>query len=111
MAKRQFSGSLTIIQADLVKEQLVELIEKLALRPEAERFFTICLKCNELLHDVPKEDVVGMVPAYVFETKNTFRICRRCTGVFWPGTHRDNVLQFLTTRILCHHPGFFRRHA
>jgi uncharacterized protein with PIN domain len=104
IAKRQFSGSLIVIQADHVQEQLGELSEKLSLHPEPEQFFRICLKCNELLLEVQRKDVAGRVPAYVFETNTTFRTCPRCGGIFWPGTHRENMLHLFRTRIPIHRP-------
>jgi uncharacterized protein with PIN domain len=99
LARRQYAGALIVIEADHLEEQLRELLEKVALRPDPDRFLRICLRCNESLAQVRKEDVEGMVPAYVLETNETFFACPRCGGIFWPGTHRKNMLLFLTKRI------------
>lgn len=104
MAKRQFSGQLVVVQHDRVWEQLNEVIDKLSIVPDPDRFFSICLTCNEKLKDVSSEDVSGMVPDYTFRRHKEFHCCPRCGGIFWPGTHRDNVNSYLMTRIRRCHP-------
>jgi uncharacterized protein len=99
LARRQFSGCLAVIHSDLIDEQLPELLETLALSPDPQRFFTRCLQCNERLEDILRKDVQGRVPVYVAETNETFRVCRRCGGIFWPGTHRDRMEEALRKRI------------
>ena len=104
LANRQYAGSLIVIETDRCEEQLPELLENAALRPDPTCFLRICLRCNETLMEVQKKDVEGMVPAYVIETNETFRACPRCGGIFWPGTHRENMLRFLTKHIPSRHP-------
>jgi uncharacterized protein with PIN domain len=104
MMQRQFSGQLAVIQHDRVGEQLEEVINKLSLEPEVDQILTICLKCNDKLKAVSKEEVSGMVPDYIFRRHSGFYKCPRCEGIFWPGTHRENVDQFLMTRIPRRHP-------
>jgi len=103
MARREFSGQLLVIQNDHVQQQLREVMDKLSLNPQPERLFSICLKCNEELEEVPKKEIAGMVPPYIFETCSQFQKCPRCRHIFWPGTHRDNVHRFFKTHIQ-HHP-------
>lgn len=104
LAKREFSGRLFVIQNDHVQDQLREVMEELSLHPQPERLFSICLKCNEELEKVPKGEIAGMVPPYVFENCSQFHTCPRCRGIFWPGTHRDNIHRFFKTHIQPHHP-------
>ncbi len=104
MAARQFSGKLVIVGSDHVKEQLVEVMEKLSIAADPGRLFSICVRCNEALVVVDKEDVAGMVPAFVYDTQSGFRRCPRCKGIFWPGTHIDNALNYLKRHIQSHHP-------
>jgi hypothetical protein len=98
LASRQCSGLVVVIRADQIREQLPEILETLALSPDPQRFFTRCLKCNERLEDVRKEDAQGRVPAYVAETHEAFRICPRCGRIFWPGTHRARMEEVLRKR-------------
>jgi uncharacterized protein len=104
MAARQFSGKLVTVGSDHVQEQLREVMEKLSISADASRLFSICVRCNEALAAVGKEDVAGMVPAFVYDTHSTFHRCPSCKGIFWPGTHIDNALNHLKTHIQRHHP-------
>jgi len=104
LARREFSGRLFVIQNDHVQDQIREIMNELPLHPQPERLLNICLKCNEKLEEVPKEEIVGMVPPYVFENCSHFHTCPRCRGIFWPGTHRDNIHRFFKTHIQPHHP-------
>ncbi|MFA4915633.1 MAG: Mut7-C RNAse domain-containing protein [Syntrophales bacterium] len=102
MTRREFSGRLIVIQDDHVRRQIREVTDKLSLNPRPERLFSICLKCNEKLEKVSKEEIEGMIPAYIFESCSQFQQCRRCRCIFWSGTHRDNVYNFLKTHIQYH---------
>lgn len=104
LAKRDFSGRLLLIQNDHVQDQIRELMDELPLHPQAERLLTICLKCNEKLEEVLREEIAGMVPPYVFENCSQFHTCPSCRGIFWAGTHRDNIHRFFKTHIQSHHP-------
>ncbi len=104
MAQRQYSGKLAVIEHDHVGDQLVEVFSKLFIVPDERDILTICLACNEKLNPVSKEGVSGMVPEYIFRQHKKFYTCPRCKGIFWPGSHRQNVEQFLMTRIPRRHP-------
>jgi hypothetical protein len=104
MASRQFSGKLVTVGSDHVQEQLLEVMEKLSISADVSQLFSICVRCNEALVAVDKEDVAGMVPAFVYDTHSAFRRCPSCKGIFWPGTHIDSALNHLKTHIQRHHP-------
>lgn len=103
MAGRSFLGRMFIVCSDKVSDQLSEVIEEYSLKPDPEMFLTICLACNEKLEDIPNSDVKNRVPPYVFQTQKNFQICPQCEKIFWPGTHRDNVLLYLKRHNLIHH--------
>jgi len=104
MAARQFSGTLITVGGDHVQEQLREVMEKLSISADVSRLFSICVRCNETLVTVDKEDVAGLVPAFVYDTQAVFRRCPGCKGIFWPGTHIDNALTHLKKHTQSHHP-------
>ena len=56
---------------------------------------TRCLECNELLHDMPREEARDVVPPFVFKTQPGFKSCPRCRRIYWAGTHRQFVLRTL----------------
>ncbi len=101
MAGRSFSGQMVIIQEDHVQYQIRYVMDKLSLKPDPDKLFSICLKCNEELKEVSREDVAGIVPDYVSKKYRNFRMCPQCRSIFWPGTHRDNM-QDIVRKILSH---------
>jgi hypothetical protein len=93
------SGGLVIIQSDTVFDQLVEIMGKLPFIPEPDRMFSICVRCNEELMEVDKEEVSGMVPDYIFVSHTEFRMCLHCKRVFWRGTHSEKAQHHLKMHI------------
>jgi len=95
MAGRQFRGRLVVVENDHVRRQLAEVMDKLGLRLDLERFFRRCSLCNALLTDVPAIEVEGLVPDYVYHQSGPFRKCPACGKVYWSGAHREMALAFL----------------
>ncbi len=54
-----------------------------------------CVRCNEVLAEIAREEVREKVPPYVYETQFHFKSCPRCRNVFWAGTHRQSVVRTL----------------
>ena len=104
MAKRNFSGTMFVVYSDQLPKQLNELVREFSLEPDPQKFLTVCLNCNERLREISRKDSEPHVPEYVFKTQNTFRICPRCEKIFWAGTHKDNVMQFLRQHNLIDRP-------
>jgi uncharacterized protein len=98
-AGRQFQGRLLIIKADKHEDQLREVFNALKLKVDSGSLLRLCLKCNELLKKVPRCEVEGLVPNYIFEHQTEFRICPICRGIFWPGTHGEHARRGLIERI------------
>lgn len=78
------------VRSDHLEEQLREVIQAFSL-PARPGPFSLCLVCNERLREVPKEEVEGRVPDFVYETQDHFMNCPRCHRVYWPGTHRQRM--------------------
>jgi uncharacterized protein with PIN domain len=95
MLERQFSGQLYFVTGIDISSQLKEVITKFSLTIEKEKIFSICLKCNDRLFPVKKEDVYDLVPSYVFANCSKYNKCPRCQRIYWTGTHQRNSLQFL----------------
>ncbi|MCX8014788.1 MAG: Mut7-C RNAse domain-containing protein [candidate division WOR-3 bacterium] len=53
--------------------------------------FTRCLECNELLAELPKSEVKGKVPFYIYQTKDKFALCKNCNKIYWQGSHYKNM--------------------
>ena len=90
------SLQVTVVEGDNPREQIREVLARLKLEPPADQFFSRCLKCNELLLPVSKEDAEGRVPDFIYRSYDSFHACPRCRRVYWPGTHLQRMKQELT---------------
>lgn len=84
------------VHSDHVGEQLRELFALLDLKPDPSRWLTRCLRCNTLLETACDEEAMEKVPEYVFyESHGKIKVCRSCERYFWPGSHRNRMMQQL----------------
>ncbi len=81
------------IKSESRKEQITEIIDFITMNKNL--LFTRCLKCNRSLNSLNKEKIKDLVPSYIYETHNEFKICRKCGKVFWHGTHYTDMLNIL----------------
>ena len=79
------------MEADSPREQVREVLAKTPLEPSEEKYFSRCLLCNEILLPVPKEEVEGRVPDFIYRAYDSFHACPRCRRVYWPGTHLQRM--------------------
>ena len=91
------SPLVTVIQLEpqALEAQLQALERKLKLRWSQTAFFSRCGICNAVLKDIPKADVAGRVPDYVFKTQERFTTCPTCHRIYWAATHWDRARQFV----------------
>lgn len=82
------------IRSTQPKAQLVEVLRRFdlfaALSP-----FTRCLRCNTPLQLVSKESVADRLPPRVRESKDLFKSCPGCGGLYWEGTHHQRMQRFI----------------
>ncbi|RJG15027.1 Mut7-C RNAse domain-containing protein [Massilia cavernae] len=67
-------------------DQFREIVKRLDLTGSVKPF-TLCLKCNAPLRDIPKEAVIDQLPPSVKLHHAEFSTCDVCRGVFWKGSH------------------------
>jgi hypothetical protein len=75
-----------------VEDQLVEVFERLGVRPEVGLERARCGECNGELEPADAGKVARDVPPYVLRTATRFKRCRGCGRVYWPGSHGDRIL-------------------
>lgn len=75
------------IEANDPKEQFRELVSQVPISPQEIRFLHRCILCNHLLYEIPREQVYGSVPDYVFENNTSFYQCPNCRRIYWSGSH------------------------
>jgi hypothetical protein len=95
----QFDGWLMIIYSDHVQQQLADVIDNFGLVLRQDRLFKLCIRCNEPLSEMRREEAKEIVPSYVYENHLLFKRCPKCKRVFWPGTHKDKANQFVRSHI------------
>ena len=92
--EKQFrSERLLLIRSNEPRQQLLEVIRSLDIRPDDVLPFTRCVACNQRIISVEKSRVRDTVPDFVYENHDRFRQCPRCHKVFWAGSHASRVMQ------------------
>jgi uncharacterized protein with PIN domain len=71
--------------------QLKELIQKGQITLDEEASFSICLICNGVLDEIPREEAEGKVPDFIFYQQKTFFRCPQCRRIYWQGSHQENM--------------------
>jgi uncharacterized protein with PIN domain len=84
-----------LLRAISVAGQVEELRTRLPLVVDRERFFSRCSECNGVLRDAARSEVEHRVPPFVAATAARFRVCPRCSRVYWPGTHTARIVDRL----------------
>lgn len=80
-----------LLRASRVPDQLAEVSARLPLTAGTCRAFSRCPRCNGLLEEAARETVACRVPPYVAAHAGSFRVCRSCGQVYWPGTHVPRI--------------------
>ena len=88
-----FGPRTVLIRSDELDGQLVELCQRLGLRPEPDLERARCGECNGELKPVGADQVAKLVPPYVFRTAARFKRCDGCGRVYWPGSHSERIVE------------------
>jgi len=87
-----------LIKENKVIDQLAEVIKGLNLHINTEKLFTRCIDCNVSLSPIPKAEVKGKVPIYIYNTQKHFSYCPDCKRIYWWGTHGERFYKFLSEK-------------
>lgn len=91
----QYSNSV-FIDHDLVKDQLEAVDNSLKLTRDRKEWFSRCIVCNSLLSKAELEVAQQNVPDFVFFTYHERIVfCPICKRFYWPGTHRERMVERL----------------
>ena len=89
-AARQGLMRVVHIVDDDLRGQLRQLVQDLRL--DLQGGFSRCVRCNESLLLMEREDVAGRVPTYVFQNHQDFMECPLCCRLYWRGTHWSGMI-------------------
>jgi uncharacterized protein len=87
LVERRRAADHLLVSSERVDEQLRQVVEALGIRPDPERLFHRCLRCNVRLEPIPVATARAIVPPWVARTTRHFRRCPGCGRVYWPATH------------------------
>ncbi len=85
-----------LIHAEIVDDQVLEAVERLALSPDDGEWLSRCLECNAQLEPGQRDALRGLVPEHVFATHSDFMRCPGCARVYWAGSHADRMVERLS---------------
>ncbi len=93
---RQCSNAI-FIDHDLVKDQLRVVDNSLQLTQNRKKWFSRCIVCNSPLSKTELEAARQNVPDFVFfKYHERIVFCPTCNRYYWPGTHRERIVERLT---------------
>jgi uncharacterized protein len=74
-------------------EQLQEVVSRYSLQ----HFNPLvrCMRCNELIRPVPKQQVLHKLPPKTQLYFNEFYYCTPCDKVYWKGSHYEHMVQVI----------------
>ncbi len=84
------------IDEDLVKDQLRVVNAHLRLTRDRSKWFSRCIVCNAQLLKPDREEAREHVPDFVFfKYPERIQFCPSCRRFYWPGTHRERMVERL----------------
>ncbi len=94
LLKRKIVVHGRLIRSVKPADQLREIVSLYGLRNRIKPF-SRCMDCNEILRQADKESIAGRLEPLTRKYFAHFSICPACERIFWPGSHRDNMLSYL----------------
>jgi hypothetical protein len=94
LLKRSIVRHGAIVRSEHPPDQLVEVVRRFGLASRV-RPFARCLRCNEVLEPVERQDVEVAVPARVYREQASFSRCPDCGGIYWRGSHHARMSRLL----------------
>lgn len=76
------------------ERQVVEILRRYDLH-EAVTPFRRCTRCNGLLQEVHKEDILHRLPPETKRHYDEFRLCQSCDQLYWKGSHFERIQRFI----------------
>lgn len=76
------------------EKQLAEVVHLFGIKEQLKPL-SRCMRCNGLLQPVEKEQILDQLEPLTQKYYHSFRQCRRCHNIYWPGSHRDKMLRLL----------------
>jgi hypothetical protein len=72
------------------REQLTEVVNRFDLAGRVTPFKR-CLRCNEILHNVDKKDILDRLLPLTKKYYEEFAFCPTCNQIYWKGSHFERM--------------------
>ena len=82
------------VRSNKAVEQLIEVLSRLDLKRSI-RPFRICLKCNEKIIPVSKDEIQNRLDVNTKIFYNEFYSCSGCGRIYWKGSHYERMVRFI----------------
>ncbi|MEA3436279.1 MAG: Mut7-C RNAse domain-containing protein, partial [Thermodesulfobacteriota bacterium] len=89
------TDKLIFIESDKPFEQLQEVIKELGIVKEDIKTFTRCIRCNTEIGTINKNSIRSVVPDYVWENQDYFKVCSKCKRIYWQGSHTKRSMELI----------------
>jgi hypothetical protein len=76
------------------EKQLAEIVHLYGIKDQFKPL-SRCLRCNGELQPVGKQEIIDQLEPLTKKYYDSFRRCRGCGKIYWPGSHRDKMLRVL----------------
>ncbi|MFW5980056.1 MAG: Mut7-C RNAse domain-containing protein [Bacillota bacterium] len=86
------------IRYDDPRNQLKSLINRYSLSDHIKSFGR-CVECNGELHSVNKNEIIHLLEPKTKKYYNEFYRCSKCRKIYWPGSHYQNMKNFINELI------------
>lgn len=98
LSERKLARKCLLIKSENFWEQFEQVIKELNLDMKS-KLFTRCLVCNSELVAVAKKSIKDQVPEYTYQTQTKFYRCPYCERIYWPGTHKDSMVELINNLV------------
>jgi len=95
LVERRLARNHLLIRSDEPGEQVRQVLDEAGIRPDPERLFARCLRCNTPLQPLPADAARARVPPFVARTQEAFRTCPACGRIYWRSTHVERMRGWL----------------
>ena len=75
------------VKGSAFMDQVKEVVKEFDIKIDLDNIFTRCIKCNGKIEAITKEEAMGKVPEYVYQTCEQFYACCECRKIYWQGSH------------------------
>lgn len=84
-------GRTIFVAQDEPREQLRAVVAELGLEEARLNPFSRCLRCNQILEKIARDQAAGLVPDHILRVHHSFKRCPECGRVYWPGSHQERM--------------------